>query len=125
MKILTIIVRVLLGLIFLAFGINGFWPFIPMPPLKGALALQFLGALASSGYLSAIFALQILGGLLTLAGWVPLGLTILCPILVNITLFHALMDPGQMLHAIVPDLLALFLIWRYWGNFAGLFRTHA
>lgn len=125
MKILTIIVRLLLGLIFVAFGLNGFLHFIPMPPPTGKVALQFLTAMSVSGYLSVVFALQILGGLLVLAGLVPLGLTILCPILVNITLFHVCMDPAKILHAIIPDILALYLVWHYWANFRSLFHTGA
>ena len=123
MKIVTIIARILLGVIFLVFGLNGFLHFLlpkgEIPPL----ALQFFGALGSTGYMSVIFALQILGGLLVLAGFVPLGLTILVPIIVNILLFHAFLAPSGMLPAIVTALLALFLVWRYWANFAGLFRT--
>ena len=125
MKIVTIIARILLGLIFVVFGLNGFLHFLlpkgEMPPL----AMQFLTAIGPTGYMSTIFALQILGGLLVLAGLVPLGLTILCPIIVNILLFHTFLAPSGALPAIVTTLLALFLVCRYWANFAGLFRTGA
>ncbi|HEY2801519.1 MAG TPA: hypothetical protein VGI85_13055 [Chthoniobacterales bacterium] len=125
MKIVTIIVRLLLGLIFVVFGFNGFFHFLKLPPPTNPTAVQFFTAMAISGYISVVFALQILGGLLLLVGLVPLGLAILCPVLVNITLFHCLMDPAHILHAIIPDLLALFLLWRYWTNFAGLLRPNA
>ena len=125
MKIVTIIVRLLLGLIFVVFGFNGFFHFLHLPPPTNPTAVQFFTALAISNYIAVVFALQILGGLLLLVGLVPLGLTILCPILVNITFFHSLMDPAHILHAIIPDLLALFLLWRYWANFAGLLRPNA
>lgn len=125
MKTVTAIARILLGLIFVVFGLNGFFHFLHLPPPTNPTAVQFYTAMAISGYLSVVFALQILGGLLLFVGLVPLGLTILCPILVNITLFHSLMDPTQILHAIVPDLLALFLLWRYWANFADLLRPNA
>lgn len=123
MKIVTIIVRILLGLVFVAFGLNGFLHFIPMKEQLPAIAMQFIGAIGSTGYFSVICVLQILGGLLLLIGFVPLGLTILCPIIFNIILFHATMAPAGLPLGIVCALLALFLLWRYWANFAGLFRS--
>lgn len=125
MKIVTIIARILLGLIFLVFGCNGFLHFLHMPPPTNPLAVQYFTALAMSGYLSVVFAFQIIGGLLLLIGFVPLGLVILCPIIVNIVLFHGSMAPEGLPLAAVCTLLALFLIWRSWGNFAGLFRATA
>ncbi len=125
MKIVTIIVRVLLGLIFLVFGLNGFLHFLPMGEPPGGPAGQFFGAVSTTGFLNAIFALQLLGGLLLLAGWGPLGLTILCPIIFNILLFHLCMAPSGLLPGVVTALLALFLLWRYWENFAPLFRRRS
>jgi len=122
MKIVTIIVRVLLGLMFVVFGLNGFLHFIPNPPPPTGNALQFGTALAATGYMKIVFSLQIIGGLLVLLGFVPLGLTILCPIIVNILLFHILMLPEGLLPGGVAALFALFLIWRYWANFVGLVR---
>lgn len=126
MKIVTILARLLLGLIFVIFGFNGFLHFIHMLPPTNPLAVQFFTALSSSGYLKVVFLLQILGGLLVLLGlFVPLGLTILCPIIVNILLFHACMAPQGLPLALVCALLAVFLIWRYWADFAGLVRQSA
>lgn len=122
MKIVTIIARILLGLIFVVFGLNGFLHFIHLPPPSGDAAKQFGTALATTGYFSVVFFLQLAGGALLLLGWVPLGLVILCPIIVNIVLFHACMAPDGLMLPIIISLLALFLIWRYWANFAGLLR---
>jgi uncharacterized membrane protein YphA (DoxX/SURF4 family) len=123
MKIVTIIVRVLLGLIFVVFGLNGFLHFIPMPPPDDSVAQKFAGILMSSGYMSVVFVLQLVGGLLVLSGFfVPLGLTILAPIIVNILLFHLCLAPAGILPGAVAALLECFLIWRYWPNFAGLLR---
>jgi putative oxidoreductase len=126
MKIVTIIARVLLGLIFVVFGFNGFFHFIHMPPPTNPAAGQFFTAVSTTGYMSFVFLLQIIGGLLVLLGFfVPLGLTILCPIIVNIVLFHFCMGPDGLPLAIVVSLLAIFLIWRHWANFAGLLRQGA
>jgi uncharacterized membrane protein YphA (DoxX/SURF4 family) len=89
MKIVTIIARILLGLAFVVFGLNGFLHFIPgPPPPPDSPAGQFFAAVTTSGFIKPIFALQFIGGLLVLLGiFVPLGLTILAPIIVNILLF--------------------------------------
>src|SRR5437667_667389 len=88
-RISTAISRVLLGLMFLIFGLNGFLNFIPAPPPTG-VAAQFIGAMFVSHYLAAVFALEIVAGALLLANrFVPAALTILGPLLVNIVLFHA------------------------------------
>src|SRR5712671_7638178 len=93
MKILTHISRFLLGFIFLVFGLNGFLHFIPMPPPSG-VAGQFLGSMFVTKYLLFVFAIQLIGGALLLVNrYVPIALTILGPIIVNILLFHSLMNP--------------------------------
>jgi putative oxidoreductase len=123
MKIVTIIARVLLGLIFVVFGLNGFLHFIPMPPPDESTVSKFSEILMGTGYMTPVFLCQIVGGLLVLLGFfVPLGLTILTPVIVNILLVHALMAPSGLPMAILVAALDFFLIWRYWGNFAGLVR---
>ena len=123
MKIATIIVRVLLGLVFVVFGSNIFLHFIPMPPLPATLAGDFSKALMQSHYVYVVGLLQVIGGLLLLIGrYVPLGLTMLGPVIANILLFHIFLDPSGLPTAIVVSALALFLLWRYRANFAGLLK---
>jgi putative oxidoreductase len=123
MKIATIIVRVLLGLVFVVFGLNGFLRFLPMPPLPQGLVGEFLHAFFASGYVYAIAAGQVVGGLLLLIGFfVPLGLTILGPIIVNIVLFHILLANEGLPLALIVVALFLFLLWRYWAAFAAIVR---
>ena len=122
MKIAALIIRILLGLMFVVFGSNAFLRFMPMPELTGYPA-QFIGSMSASGYLYAIGALQVIGGLLLLIGrFVPLGLTMLGPIIVNIVLYHIFMDPAGMPMAIIVTVLYLFLVWRHRDAFAGLLR---
>jgi uncharacterized membrane protein YphA (DoxX/SURF4 family) len=124
MKIATIIARSLLGLIFVVFGSNMFLHFIPMPPPPEGPARDFMTTLFVSHYLYVVGALQVGGGLLLFAGrWVPLGLTLLGPVIVNILCFHVLMAPAGLPMAIVVSLLALFLLWRYREHFAGLVKN--
>jgi len=123
MKITTIIVRLLLGLMFVVFGSNIFLHFIPMPPLPATLAGDFSKALMQSHYIYVVGLLQVIGGLLLLIGlYVPLGLTLLGPVIANILLFHIFLDPSGLPLAIIVAVLALFLLWRYRTNFAGLVK---
>ena len=63
--------------------------------------------------------------MLLAARFVPLGLTLLAPILVNIFLFHMLLAPSGLPVAIICVLLEAFLIWAYRRSFEGLFVTRA
>jgi len=94
MKIAALISRIILGLIFVVFGLNGFLHFIP-GPLPPGLAGQFLGAMIQSHYVLAVAAVQVAGGALLLANrYVPLALVLLGPVIVNIDLFHILLMPA-------------------------------
>jgi putative oxidoreductase len=112
MKIAALISRILLSLLFLVFGLNGFLHFIPIPPPSG-LAGQYMGALFLSHYLVFVFALQVVGGSLLLANrFVPLALILLGPILVNILLFHSLMAPeGLPMALFATALWAILFCW--------------
>lgn len=124
MKIAGIIARILLGGVFVVFGLNGFLNFLEPPPLEGD-AGQFVGILHSSGYLMVIKILEIGGGLAVLSGKLtPLGLILLSPIIVNIFLFHAFLAPSGMPMASVLTLLSCFLIWRHWSVFSGIVKVH-
>jgi putative oxidoreductase len=122
MKIATIIARVLLGLVFFVFGWAVFFPhLIPMPPLPKNEAGAFMGALFSSGYLYAIKCFEIAGGFLLLIGKkVPLGLTLVGPVLVNVLFYDIFLDHSGLPMGIVLAVLALFLLWAHRKAFAGL-----
>ena len=115
MRYLTIIARCLMGLAFLTFGLNGFFPFIPQP--KDAMppgAMDFFIALTNTKYMiPLIFTTQTLGGALLLVNrFVPLALALLAPVIVNIILFHLFLAPSSIPPAIVVLVLELFLAWR-------------
>ena len=121
MKTAVLIVRILLGVIFVVFGSNGFLQFLPQPAMPQA-AIAFFGGLAASGYmLPQLFAAQVVGGILLLLGMVPLGLVILAPVIVNIVAFHVFLAPGGLPFAVVVALLALFLAWTHREAYRPLF----
>jgi putative oxidoreductase len=123
MKILTNISRFLLGFIFLVFGLNGFLHFIPMPPPSG-VAGQFLGSMFVTKYLLFVFAIQLIGGVLLLVNrYVPMALTILGPIIVNILLFHSLMNPSGLVLALFVTILWAVVFASVRSAFAGIFQA--
>jgi putative oxidoreductase len=126
MKIVVLIARILLGLIFVVFGANLIHPFIPMPPVPPGPLKDFDSALFVTHYIVVIGFFQFLGGLLLLINrYVPLGLVILAAEIVNILTTHILVMHGEGLFP-VPILVVLlwFLIfWRVRSSFQGLFEA--
>jgi uncharacterized membrane protein YphA (DoxX/SURF4 family) len=120
MKILAFLARILLGLNFFIFGLNGFVGFIKLPPMSGH-AGEFIGAMVATKYMWVVKGLEVVGGALLLLGRVPLGLTLLGPVVVNIVLFDALMDRKSFPMAAVIGALSLFLLWRNQEAFPALF----
>ena len=123
MKAATIIARTLLGLVFVVFGLNAFFNFIHMPPPPDGAAKDFMYALFNSHYLYAIKVFEIVGGSLLLIGRVPLGLTLVGPVLVNILFYDIFMDHSGLGLGLVMAVLALFLLFRNRIYFAGLLRA--
>lgn len=113
--------RILLGLVFLVFGANHIVPFLPMPPMQGD-AGTFGTILFTHGVFRVVGLIQVIGGILLLVGrFVPLGLTLLGPIIVNIFLFTVMIQGGNPVLAIVLIALEAFLIFAYRAEFAGIF----
>jgi uncharacterized membrane protein YphA (DoxX/SURF4 family) len=126
MKIVTLIARILLGLVFLVFGLNGFLNFLNTGPAPTGLAGQFLGALILSHYYWVVAALQIAGGLLLLVNrFVPLALVLLGPVIVNIICFHVFMNPSAAPPAAVVTVLWLIVFYRNCQHFSGIFVQRA
>jgi putative oxidoreductase len=125
MKIASTIARYLLGLMFLIFGLNKFIGFIHQTAPTG-LAGQFLGAMFVSHYLLAIAALEIVTAVLLLVNrYVPLALTLLGPIVVNILLFHIFLEPSGLPVAIVTVVLWFLVFASVRSAFNGIFAQKA
>jgi putative oxidoreductase len=121
MKYVFVIARVLLGLVFTVFGLNGFLHFVPNPPLAG-LAGQFMGALLGSHYYVIAFGTELIGGVLLLSNrYVPLALAVLGPVIVNILSFHMFLSSENAGPAIVVTLLWLLVFSQVRSAFSGLF----
>ena len=119
MRIAALIARLLLGLIFVVFGLNAFLQFIPMGPPPTGLAGQFIGALFQSHYLWVVAVLQIAGGALLLVNrYVALGLVLLGPVIVNILLYHLLLNPVGMGLAVLVTALWFIVFYAHREAFA-------
>ncbi|MEM7050306.1 MAG: hypothetical protein AAF604_11640 [Acidobacteriota bacterium] len=122
MRWLDLLTRFALAAIFIVFGLNGFFKFLPVPELQPDAA-SFIGLLIGSGYMKVVKLIEIIGGILLLVNRRPLGLTLLGPVVVNIMLFHLLFDPASMAPGVVVLVLWAFQMWRHWGAFAGLLKA--
>jgi putative oxidoreductase len=125
MKIVVVIARILLGLMFFFFGLNGFLNFLPAPPLTGVSG-AFLGALMTSHYVYLVCAVQVLAGLFLLVNqFLPLGLALLAPVIANIVTYHLTMERGGAQLAILATILWAFLAWKFRAYFAPLATRNA
>ena len=119
----TTILRMLLGVSLLIFGMNKFFPFIPIFDMAPAAA-NFMESLNSTGYvLYVVASLELLiGGLLLFKKWVPFALILLAPIVVNILLFHLFLDVSGMFVAVFMLTITGVLIYKYWKSYTSLFQ---
>jgi uncharacterized membrane protein YphA (DoxX/SURF4 family) len=128
MKIIAVLCRILLGLMFVIFGANILHPFLHMPmPPAGSLPAQFMGVMVPTGWMHIVGFFQLLGGLLVLlGGTTPLGLILLGPVIVNILIFHIHLEGGQgIAPGAVAALLEVILLVAYRSNFSGIFTISA
>jgi putative oxidoreductase len=127
MKFAVIGARVLLGLIFVVFGLHGFFQFsfIPAPEMNEA-AGSFMGALVGTGYfMIAVKLVELVSGLMILTGrFLPLGLILLAPVSVSILLFHTFLDQAGLGMAIFLVAMQLFLAWSYRDSFSGVLQAN-
>jgi len=121
MKIAVLIARILLGLMFVVFGLNIYLQFLPMPPIPGD-AGTLMGIMLHHGWFTFFGLLYVIGGLLLLIGrFVPIGLVLLGPIIVIILLYHITFYPPGIGPGLFAALLELFLIYAYHSHFRGLY----
>jgi len=126
MRIVVLVARLLVGVIFLVFGLNGFLNFLNMGPMPTGLAGQFIGALFLSHYFWVVAALQIAGGVLLLVNrFVPLALVLLGPVVVNILLYHIFLNPSGSAVAIVVAVLWLIVFYAKRQYFSGVFAQQS
>lgn len=125
MKVLVLIARILLGLAFFVFGLNKIVPFLPMPTMTGDVG-SLMGLMYTHHWLTFYGFIEAASGLMLLFGrFVPLGLTLLGGVGVNILLFHITLEPAALGLPVILALLELLLVYAYRASFAGIFAAKA
>lgn len=124
MTIVSAIARILLGLIFVVFGLNGFLLFFPPPPTLPHDVAIFTSAIYDSHFAWMTSAVQLIAGLLLLANrYMLVTLFVLAAVLVNILTLHLTMFPQGLPPAIVAVVLWFLTAWPLRGCFAPLFAA--
>lgn len=126
MRFAIIGARVILGLIFTVFGLNGFFHFIPNPEMNEPMT-TFMMALAGTGYFMIVVkVVEVVSGLMILTGrFLPLGLILLAPVSVHILFVHLFLDQAGLAMAIVIVVLQVFLAFAYRDSFSGVLNANA
>jgi uncharacterized membrane protein YphA (DoxX/SURF4 family) len=125
-RIVVAIVRILLGLMFFVFGLNGFLNFMPAPKDLPPDMLTVITGLMKGGYMAVVSAAEIIIAVLLLTNrFVPLALALLAPIIVGIITFHIAVAPATIVPGVVVLVMELYLAWAYRGAFRPMLRAKA
>lgn len=123
-RVATAIVRILLGLAFLVFGLNGFLNFMPQPKDLPPEVITVATGLAKGGYMAVVSATEIIVAVLLLLNrFVPLALALLAPVVTGIITFHIAAAPATIGPGIVVLVMELYLAWAYRGAFRSMLRA--
>lgn len=124
MSKLKTVIRILLGIMMVVFGLNKFLQFMPMPPLPEN-AMAFMSALVSSGYIMAIVAIVeiVAGALLLFNKYQALTLVVLFPIVLNAFLFHLFLDVSGIAGAALAIAMNIFLMIKNKASYSQLFKA--
>jgi uncharacterized membrane protein YphA (DoxX/SURF4 family) len=123
-RIATVIIRVLLGLMFLVFGLNGFLNFMPAPKDLPPDVIAVSTGLMKGGYMTVVSGTEVLVAILLLVNrFVPLALALLAPVIVGILTFHIAIAPATIGPGLVVLVMELVLAWSYRGAFRPILRA--
>jgi hypothetical protein len=113
-----------LGGIFLVFAADYVFHFMPELPFTDAGG-RYLEALLATGFMFPLIkSVEVAGALLIIDGrFAPLGLLLVAPVVLNIALYHAVLDPNGSSVALVLVVAELFLLWRYRAAYQSLFAS--
>jgi len=125
MKISVLIFRSLLGFIYLVFGLDYFFHFIPYQPLHTGKPGALIAGLKGTGYIYPMMkTIQIAGGLSLLFNrYAPFFAVVLFPISLNVLLFHTILVPSGWLMGVTLMVPNLFLGYAYRKYYQGLFTA--
>lgn len=117
------VLRILLGLFVLVFGLNKFFNFMPMEAPTGDAGAYF-GALMNTKTLTLVAIVEVLAGLaLIFNKFGALMAVILMSVSVNAFLFHATLDPGNIAGAVILILLNIAVLFGYKDRYKDILRA--
>lgn len=123
-RYVTATIRILLGLMFLIFGLNGFLNFMPAPKDMPPEIMSVVGALMKAGYMSVVSGTEVLVAVMLLTNrFVPLALALLAPVVVGILTFHIALAPATIGPGIAVLVMELYLAWAYRGAFRPMLKA--
>ena len=123
MKTATLISRVILGFIYLVFGLDFFLHFIPYQPLHTGKAGAFIAGLKGTGYFYPMLkSIQVVAGIFLLINrYAPFAAVVVFPISVNVFLYHTILVPSGWWMGVLLLVPNLFLGYAYRTYYAGMF----
>ena len=121
------VARILMGVLFLVTGLNGFLRFLPEPSTMPQGAAAFGAALMNTGYMfPLIMGSQTIVGVLLLGNrFVPLALVLIAPVVVNIIGFHVFLAPAGIGPGLVARVLEIYLVWAYRNSYRSMLAPRA
>ncbi|WP_445956291.1 DoxX family membrane protein [Yeosuana sp.] len=114
------VLRILLGLMLLVFGLNKFLHYLPQPEMS-ADAGAFFGAIMSTKTLMLVGIVEVVSGLAFLFNkYGALMAIILMSVSVNIILFHVSLNPEGIGPGVVVFLLNIVMLYAYRDKYKDL-----
>ncbi len=124
MKIAVVVVRILMGLMFLNASLGYFFDLYPPPAEMPEELLTYMSGLNVVHLMTIVKTIELLCAISFLAGrYVALSLLILLPVTFNILLLHLVTDPKTAAIAIAVFLLHLFLLYAYRKHYFQVLRA--
>lgn len=124
MKIALVIVRILLGMLFLFASVSFFFNLITPPELTGNTKLFMDGVIATGYLMQLIKATELVCGLAFVSGlFVPLAATVIAPISINIFLYHLFVDTSGLPVAVFVLLANIVIAYGHRDKFKPMLRA--
>src|SRR4029078_13600521 len=123
MRTATTISRIILGFIYLVFGLDYFFHFIPYEPNHTGKVAAFKAGLVGVGYFyPMIKTIQIVGGIsLLINRYAAFFAVVLFPISVNVFLYHTILVPSGWWMGVLLLVPNLFLGYAWRKYYKGIF----
>jgi len=121
MKIASIIVRVLMGLMFAFASIVVLFKLMPQPEQTGNVKIFMDGMTASVYLMTTVKIVELVCAIAFLSGrFVALATVVIFPINLNILLFHVFLEPSGLIMAILLTVGNLFLAYYYRDRYTSM-----